>query len=110
MPKDLNRTVVQSQATPSSGETFLPSELLGDIAVGKRAAGTFFQHPVVQNSEKHNIELAKRLGVNLEPRPSNVSDVVTAPIKTIYIENPENELGNLAQSYYGDPDAVFGIG
>lgn len=91
-------------------QKFNSNELLGEIGLGKRAAGTFFQHPVVQASEQHNIDLAKRLGVTLEHRPDNISEIVTAPIKFRYIDNPGLELGNIGQSYLGDPNAELGIG
>jgi hypothetical protein len=72
--KPVSRSIVQSQNT---GEyLYTPDELVksGDFAKGKEMTAKFFEHPVVQESYRHNQELAKRLGITIPDK--NASEVV----------------------------------
>ena len=112
VPKDLSPNISRSLGFSSTTgeELFTPNEILGEFVSGKNQAAKFFQQPVVQNSYAHNKELANRLGINIADRPENISEIVGAPIKlSPYIQNPGNELANIAQSYLGDPSATLSI-
>lgn len=112
VPKDLSPNISRSLGFSSTTgeELFMPNEILGEFVSGKNQAAKFFQQPVVQNSYAHNKELANRLGINIADRPENISEIVGAPIKlSPYIQNPGNELANIAQSYLGDPSATLSI-
>ena len=112
VPKDLSPNISRSLGFSSTTgeELFMPNEILGEFVSGKNQAAKFFQQPVVQNSYAHNKELANRLGINIANRPENISEIVGAPIKlSPYIQNPGNELANIAQSYLGDPSATLSI-
>lgn len=112
IPKDLSPNISRSLGFSSTTgeELFMPNEILGEFVSGKNQAAKFFQQPVVQNSYAHNKELANRLGINIADRPENISEIVGAPIKlNPYIQNPGNELANIAQSYLGDPSATLSI-
>ena len=112
VPKDLSPNISRSLGFSSTTgeELFMPNEILGEFVSGKNQAAKFFQQPVVQNSYAHNKELANRLGINIANRPENISEIVEAPIKlSPYIQNPGNELANIAQSYLGDPSATLSI-
>lgn len=112
VPKDLSPNISRSLGFSSTTgeELFMPNEILGEFVSGKNQAAKFFQQPVVQNSYAHNKKLAKRLGINIANRPENISEIVGAPIKlSPYIQNPGNELANIAQSYLGDPSATLSI-
>ena len=112
VPKDLSPNISRSLGFSSTTgeELFMPNEILGEFVSGKNQAAKFFQQPVVQNSYAHNKELANRLGINIADRPENISEIVGAPIKlNPYIQNPGNELANIAQSYLGDPSATLSI-
>ena len=112
VPKDLLPNISRSLGFSSTTgeELFMPNEILGEFVSGKNQAAKFFQQPVVQNSYAHNKELANRLGINIADRPENISEIVGAPIKlSPYIQNPGNELANIAQSYLGDPSATLSI-
>ena len=112
VPKDLSPNISRSLGFSSTTgeELFMPNEILGEFVSGKNQAAKFFQQPVVQNSYAHNKELANRLGINIADRPENISEIVEAPIKlSSYIQNPGNELANIAQSYLGDPSATLSI-
>ena len=112
VPKDLSPNISRSLGFSSTTgeELFMPNEILGEFVSGKNQASKFFQQPVVQNSYAHNKELANRLGINIADRPENISEIVEAPIKlSSYIQNPGNELANIAQSYLGDPSATLSI-
>ena len=112
VPKDLSPNISRSLGFSSTTgeELFMPNEILGEFVSGKNQAAKFFQQPVVQNSYTHNKELANRLGINIANRPENISEIVGAPIKlSPYIQNPGNELANIAQSYLGDPSATLSI-
>ena len=112
VPKDLSPNISRSLGFSSTTgeELFMPNEILGEFVSGKNQAAKFFQQPVVQNSYAHNKELANRLGINIADRPENISKIVGAPIKlSPYIQNPGNELANIAQSYLGDPSATLSI-
>ena len=112
IPKDLSPNISRSLGFSSTTgeELFMPNEILGEFVSGKNQAAKFFQQPVVQNSYAHNKELANRLGINIADRPENISEIVGAPIKlSPYIQNPDNELANIAQSYLGDPSATLSI-
>ena len=112
VPKDLSPNISRSLGFSSTTgeELFMPNEILGEFVSGKNQAAKFFQQPIVQNSYAHNKELANRLGINIADRPENISEIVGAPIKlSPYIQNPGNELANIAQSYLGDPSATLSI-
>lgn len=112
IPKDLSPNISRSLGFSSTTgeELFMPNEILGEFVSGKNQAAKFFKQPVVQNSYAHNKELANRLGINIADRPENISEIVGAPIKlSPYIQNPGNELANIAQSYLGDPNATLSI-
>jgi len=59
---------------------YTPDELVksGDFAKGKEMAAKFFEHPVVQNSYKHNQELAKRFGITIPDKQA--AEVVKQPV------------------------------
>lgn len=102
--KPVSSSIVQSQNTEEY--LYTPDELVksGDFAKGKEMAVKFFEHPVVQQSYKHNQELAKRLGITVPDK--NAAEVVKQPVKISY-KKLDNEIANVAQSHYGDPDAVI---
>ena len=102
--KPVSRSIVQSQNTEEY--LYTPDELVksGDFAKGKQMAVKFFEHPVVQQSYKYNQELAKRLGIIVPDK--NATEVVKQPVKIAY-KKLDNEIANVAQSHYGDPDAVI---
>lgn len=85
------------------GEGRLPNELLEDIKLGKRAASTFFDSPVVRQSYLHNQELAKRLGIKLQDRPSNMAQIVARPINLKWVPYSNDEIASIAQSGLNDP-------
>ena len=85
------------------GEGKLPNELLEDIKSGKRAASTFFDSPVVRQSYLHNQELAKRLGIKLQDRPSNIAEIVARPINLKWMPYSNDEIAAVAQSGLNDP-------
>lgn len=102
--KTISKSVISNSNT---GELlYTPDELIksGDFARGKEMAIRFFDHPIVQQSYKHNQELAKRLGITIPDK--NASEVVKQPVKVTY-KKLDNEIANVAQSHYGDPDAVI---
>ena len=95
------------------GEKFNPKDLQNEINTGFNAASTFFNHPVVKQSYKHNQELAKRLGITIPDRPDNISDVVKSPVKIEYQPYvPENggfELMSIAKETFNDPNTILNI-
>lgn len=89
------------------GEKFSPLEVTDYFKMGKDAAGKFFEHPVVKAAEEHNIALAKKLGVTLNPRPKDISTVVQRPMPLkIHTEGPE---AFVAQGHYNDPHAYMSV-
>lgn len=90
---------------PQSGTTlYTPDELIksGDFAKGKEMAAKFFEHPVVQNSYKHNQELAKRFGITIPDKQA--AEVVKQPVQVNYRKLDGNEIAQVSRRYYGDPD------
>lgn len=88
---------------------YTPDEIVnsGDFVKGKEVAVRFFEHPVVQESYKHNQQLARRLGITIPDK--NPSQIVSQPVKVKYEDLGSNTIANVAQSYYGDPDAVISM-
>jgi hypothetical protein len=50
--------------------------------------------------------LAKRLGIELPDRPTDISEMVTRPVKVGW-NTSDNEIANVAQGYYGDPNVTM---
>lgn len=99
----VSRSIIQGQNT---GEyLYTPDELVksGDFAKGKQMAVKFFEHPIVQQSYKHNQELAKRLGITVPDK--NAAEVVKQPVSVKYKNLEDNEIAQIAQAYYGDDTA-----
>lgn len=69
-------------------------------------AGSFFEQPVVKESYAHNQKLAKRLGLDLPDRPADISEMVTRKVK-VGLNTSDNEIANVAQGYYGDPNVTM---
>lgn len=88
---------------------YTPDEIVnsGDFVKGKEVAVRFFEHPVVQQSYKHNQKLAKRLGITIPDK--NPSQIVSQPVKYKYEDLGNNTVANVSQSYYGDPNAVISM-
>lgn len=88
---------------------YTPDEVVnsGDFSKGKQMAVKFFEHPVVQQSYKHNQQLAKRLGITIPDK--NPSQIVSQPVKVKYENLGNNTVANVAQSYYGDPEAIISM-
>jgi hypothetical protein len=68
-------------AQPIGEELVTPIDALDYIRKGRAMAGSFFQHPVVKDSYAHNQALAKKIGIVLPDRPTNISEMVTRPVK-----------------------------
>lgn len=105
-----NPLIRQSISVASdSNQLFAPNEILGEFTAGRRMAGSFFEHPVVQESYNHNRELAKRLGIELQDRPSNIREVVTRPMKLKWATDDGFTLAQTREHHFNDPDANFTI-
>lgn len=89
------------------GEKFTPLEIIDYFKMGKTAAGKFFEHPAVKAAEKHNIALAKKLGIALNPRPKDIVEVVQRPMK-VQFHTGGNE-AFVAQGHYNDQNAYMSI-
>ena len=101
-PKPTSKSIITN---PQSGITlYTPDELVksGDFAKGKEMAAKFFEHPVVQNSYKHNQELAKRFGITIPDKQA--AEVVKQPVQVNYRKLDGNEIAQVSRRYYGDPD------
>jgi hypothetical protein len=66
---------------PVGNELVTPLDAIDAIKEGRRMAGSFFKHPIVKESYAHNQALAKRLGIELPDRPTDISEMVTRPVK-----------------------------
>ena len=101
-----NKTISKAIFSDSNtGELlYTPDELVksGDFAKGKEMAAKFFEHPVVQNSYKHNQELAKRFGITIPDKQA--AEVVKQPVQVNYRKLDGNEIAQVSRRYYGDPD------
>lgn len=84
---------------------YMPNQLVEEVKRGKEAAAKFFERPIVRQTHQHNKELAKRLGINLNDRPNNISEVIRKPIKVNWSGAQGNEYANIRQAYYGDDSA-----
>ena len=91
---------------PIGEELVTPLDAIDAIKRGRRMAGSFFKHPIVKESYAHNQALAKRLGIELPDRPADISEMVTRPVKVGW-NTSDNEIANIAQGYYGDPDVTM---
>lgn len=88
-------------------EYYMPDQLLEEVKRGKEAAAKFFEHPVVQQSYKHNQELAEKLGITIPNRPENIGSIIRQPVKIRWSGAPSNSYAAVSQTYLGDPDAVI---
>lgn len=70
----------------------------------------FFEHPVVKDSYKHNKDIAKRLGITLQDRPENISEIVDSPIGVNFVPyNNNGEVGAIHHSGIDDPNQLLSI-
>lgn len=88
-------------------EYYMPNQLIEEVKRGKEAAAKFFEHPVVQQSYKHNQELAEKLGITIPDRPENIGNIIRQPVKIRWSGAPSNSHAAVAQTHLGDPDAVI---
>lgn len=85
----------------------MPNQLIDELKKGKEAAAKFFEHPVVQQSYKHNQELAKKLGIDIPNRPENIGAIIRQPTKINWSGAFGNSYAQVSQTHLGDPDAVI---
>ena len=85
---------------------YTPDEIInsGDFAKGKEMAAKFFEHPVVQESYRHNQRLAERLGLIVPDKP-NAAQVVRQPVTVTYgtTQDPY-AIAEVARSNFGALD------
>lgn len=86
-------------------QQFMPNQMIEEVKRGKEAAAKFFEHPIVKQAHQHNQKLAKKLGLTLNDRPANISEVIRKPIKVNWSGAQGNEYANIRQAYYGDDSA-----
>lgn len=90
---------------------YTPDELInsGDFNRGKELAAKFFEHPVVQESYKHNQKLAKRLGVIIPDKP-DAAQIVRRPVKVTQGNTlDQNAIAEIWQDYYGSPNTYINM-
>lgn len=88
-------------------EYYMPNQLIDEFKRGKEASAKFFEHPVVQQSYRHNQELAKKLGINIPDRPENIGAIIRQPTKVNWSGAYKNNYAQVGQTHLGDPDAII---
>ena len=101
--------IIKAQGGLSKVVRKLPNLLLEEVGVGKKAASTFFKHPVVKASYEHNKDIAKRLGITLQDRPKNMAEIVNRPIGIRFMPYSDGEIGALHSSGIDDPNQLLSI-
>lgn len=105
LPQSPRIFINPSIGTPASG-TYDQAKAL---ELGQNLASKLFGHPVTVAAHKHNQELAAKLGIPLSDIPSNIHDIIEAPVTIESMPFDGTEVAHLAQGYLGDPRAILRI-
>jgi len=93
----------------NGSDLLYPSQMIDQIKSGKQMGASFFEHPVVQKAHLDNQAVAKRLGINLQMRPNNISEIVNSPINLKITELDKNVFGEFRSAGLGDPSEQLSI-